>query len=348
MRKAKEPPRLALTIVFTLIVFCILIITMAIIALIVLLLIRAGKLTAFTSPNFMLPIVIIAVASVVVGTVVTIMISHIPLKPLNALISGMNNLAVGNYDTRLNLGIRMAGADIEGSFNTLAAELQNTEMLRSDFVNNFSHEFKTPLVSIRGFARLLQKGNLPDEKARKYLGIIVDESTRLADMATKVLDLTKLENQAILTDITKYNLSEQLRGCILLLEKKWVEKGLTICADFDEYSICGNEEMLKQVWINLIDNAVKFSSDGGVISVSIEQQSSAVFVSISNTGNGISSEDQKRIFQKFYQADTSHSAEGTGTGLAIVKRITELHRGKVSVESADDKTVFTVELPYET
>ena len=143
-------------------------------------------------------------------------------------------------------------------------------------------------------------------------------------MATGVLDLTKLENQTILTDVTKFNLSEQLRGCILLLEKKWTEKNLHISADFDEYTICGNEEMLKQVWINLIDNAVKYSFNGGEVVVSIEQRPSVTLVSITDRGDVISGDDQKRIFQKFYQADTSHSSEGTGIGLSIAKRITEL------------------------
>ncbi|MPM07787.1 Alkaline phosphatase synthesis sensor protein PhoR [bioreactor metagenome] len=231
------------------------------------------------------------------------------------------------------------------SFNALAEELQNTEMLRSDFVNNFSHEFKTPIVSIRGFAKLLQKGNLPAEQQREYLGIIADESTRLAEMATHVLDLTKIENQSILTDVTRFNLSEQIRGAVLLLEKKWSQKGLTIAAEFDEYEIEANEEMLKQVWINLIDNSVKFSPQGGEIGLSIAKTADGIAVAVKNNGAEIAEEDQKRIFNKFYQGDTSHAAEGTGIGLAIVKRIVELHKGKISVVSSPRETVFTVSLP---
>jgi signal transduction histidine kinase len=218
-------------------------------------------------------------------------------------------------------------------------------MLRSDFINNFSHEFKTPIVSIAGFTKLLRKGNLSQPQKEEYLAIIETESLRLSQMATNVLNLTKVENQTILTDVTEYNLSEQIRSCILLLSEKWEEKEIDYVLDFREYSIHANEELLKQVWINLLGNAVKFSPHGGTIEVRITEQPDTMTVSVMNTGSTIAPEQQAKIFRKFYQADESHAAEGNGIGLAIVKRVVELHEGTVSVASGNGRTTFTVVLP---
>lgn len=344
MRKPKEPPRFAITVIFTIIVFCILMITMMVVGIAVYFLANAGIIVV---PNLGALLLTIAVASIIVGTIISVFLGKIPMRPVYKLIYALNSLATGNYDTRLSMNVPKVGKDLEESFNILAEELQNTEMLRSDFVNNFSHEFKTPLVSIKGFARLLQKGSLPEEKKKEYIDIISAESSRLADMATKVLDLTKLENQNILTDVSEYNVSEQLRESILLLERKWLEKELEISADFEEYQIHGNQEMLKQVWINLIDNAIKFSPSGGAIGVSVTRNADCIMVMVSNGGAPIKEEEKERIFQKFYQGDTSHTSQGNGIGLAIVRRIVELHDGEVWVDSTEEQTTFTVKLPCE-
>ena len=238
-----------------------------------------------------------------------------------------------------------AFAQISDGFNKMAQELQNTEMLRSDFINNFSHEFKTPIVSIAGFAKLLKRGNLTQRQREEYLDIIEEESMRLSDMATNVLNLTKVENQTILTGQSTFNLSEQLRASILLLERKWSKKNLQWQLEFGEYRITANEELLKQVWINLLDNAIKFSPEGGTIAVRITEQGGTLAVSVRNAGAAIPQPEQEKIFRKFYQADESHSSEGNGIGLAIVKRVTELHRGTVVVRSGNDETTFTVTLP---
>ena len=227
----------------------------------------------------------------------------------------------------------------------MASELKNTEMLRGDFVNNFSHEFKTPIVSIAGFAKLLRRGDLTEEQKEEYLAVIEEESLRLSDMATNVLNLTRVENQTILTDIVKFNLSEQIRSSILLLADKWEKKQLDFKVDFGEYRISANEELLKQVWINLLDNAIKFSPVGGVIEVNIKNRPDSLSVDIINSGEEIPAESISRIFQKFYQADSSHSGEGNGVGLAIVKKVVELHNGTVSAQSENNLTMFTVTLP---
>lgn len=294
-------------------------------------------------------LLLMAFISTVVGTVISIFVMKLPLKPITRMITQMNRLAAGDFNARLHfgkpLGSHPSFAEAAESFNKMAEELGNTEMLRADFINNFSHEFKTPIVSIAGFARVLKRGNLTEQQKEEYIDVIEEESLRLAAMATNVLDLTKVENQKILADVTRYNLSEQIRSCVLLLENKWTRKELDFDLEFGEYDVRANEELLKQVWINLLDNAVKFSPAGGTVTVRIVQMQRDVTVGITNSGNEISAEDRERIFNKFYQADKSHAAEGNGIGLAIAKQVTQLHRGSITAENGDGTVTFRVILP---
>lgn len=294
-------------------------------------------------------IMFIALLSVLFNIIFILISGKVWLKPVKRLIDGMKQLAGGDYSARMTIGKPFGDMAVmravSDSFNSMAEELENTEVLRSDFINNFSHEFKTPIVSIAGFAKLLKRGDLSDDEKKEYVDIIEEESMRLSYMATNVLNLTKIENQTILTDVSVFNLSEQIRSCILLLEEKWSRKNLELYIDFDEYLISGNEEILKHIWINLLDNAIKFSPDYGSLKVKIEQDDKNISVSISNNGTPIPPDIQNNIFNKFYQADESHSAAGNGIGLAIVKKVVELHDGTVSVQSANNLTMFTVTLP---
>lgn len=286
--------------------------------------------------------------SIVIGTTTALVAGKFPLTPINEVVNRLNSLASGNFKTRLRFGKLLSKNptfnELSDSFNTLAEELENTEMLRGDFINNFSHEFKTPIVSISGFAKLLKKGNLSEEQRKQCLDAIEEESLRLSRMATNVLNLTKIENQMILTDVTKYNLSEQIRSCVLLLESAWDKKNINLQLDFDEYMIEANEELMKHVFINLVDNAIKFTEYGGTVSIGITEEGGNYKVAVSNTGSEISPEDQKKIWNKFYQADESHSTEGNGIGLAIVKRVVDLHEGKIAVKSENNVTTFIVTL----
>ena len=227
----------------------------------------------------------------------------------------------------------------------MASDLDGIEMFRNDFINNFSHEFKTPLVSITGFAKLLAKGNLSEEQKREYLLAIEEESARLSYLATNVLKLTKVENQMILSDLSTFNLSEQIRSAVLLLEREWSEKKLELDLDFDDYEIEANEELLKEIWINLFDNAVKFTPRCGTVSISIDAKDENYIVTVSNTGSTIHEEKRERIFKKFYQTDESHATKGNGIGLAIVKKIVDLHSGEITVKSENELTSFVVLLP---
>lgn len=283
------------------------------------------------------------------GFIVINLSGRMLLNYINKFINRMNHLASGDFKVRFQtqgiLGRHPTIREIEGSFNNMAEELENTQILRKEFINNFSHEFKTPIVSIAGFTKLLKHGNLSVEQQEEYLDIIEEESLRLAAMATNVLNMTKVENQVILTEVTKFNLSEQIRSSILLLENAWTKKNIEFSLEFEEYQICANEELLKQVWINLLDNAIKFSQEYGLIEVKISDGDTTYKVAITNYGEEIPEKSKKKIFEKFYQADESHAQEGNGIGLAIVKKVIELHNGEVEVSCRNGVTTFFVTIP---
>lgn len=340
----------SLTLLFTLLTFAILAGSVAVAAALSYVLTIFGILPiqADHFPESLQLLAVMSAVSVIVGTILSMLAVRIPLRPINWLIGQMNRLADGDFRARVHfkkpISMIPAFLEVENSFNKMARELGNTELLRQDFINNFSHEFKTPIVSIAGFAKLLQRADLDEAQRKEYIDAIVEESVRLSDMATNVLKLTKVENQSILTGVTEYNLSEQLRGAVLLLEQDWESKHIELDMEFPEVTIHANQELMKEVFINLLHNAIKFSPDYGPLQVRILKQPGAVQVRIVNSGQ-IPEEELGRIFQKFYQADRSHFSAGNGVGLAIVKKIVELHHGTVQAESRDGAVSFTVTLP---
>ena len=342
----------ALTLLFGGIVFLILLAIAIVISGMMIILDQTGALAelrdnVFNSPTLLT--IFLAVVSLLVGAGLTLAFSRIVMTPMRRIIVAMNRVASGNYHTRLRFPGIIANhptfALLVMSFNKMTEELENTEILRGDFINNFSHEFKTPIVSIAGFAKLLKRDNLSEAQRSEYIDIIEEESMRLSTMATNVLNLSRIESQAILTDVTEFNLSEQVRSCVLLLEKKWTQKNIEWDLEFDEFMIHANEDMLKQVWINLLENAIKFCHPGGTVSVSVRRQADRLSVSIADTGEEIPPDQLTRIFQKFYQGDTSHAQEGNGVGLAVVQGIVSLHGGSVTAASGSGVTTFTVTLP---
>ena len=342
--------RIGLSFLVSAVIFFFLLVTVLITGGIMLFRVRHDLITPGAGiPNTEWLIFTMALWSLVLGSLLSILLVKFTLKPVRQVMDSMDTLAHGDFRTRLELPEQLknfpAAAEITDSFNHMAEELEQTEMLRSDFVNNFSHEFKTPIVSIAGFADLLLEGDLSPKEQREYLKVISDESHRLADMATNVLNLTRVENQAILTDVTRFDLSEQIRNCLLLLESKWSEKELEPDADIGDIMVEGNAELLQQVWINLLDNAIKFADPGTPLRIAITETPSEVMVSVTDTGPEIPPENLDRVFQKFWQGDASHAAPGNGIGLSIVKAVAELHGGKAVANSAAHKTVFTVVLP---
>lgn len=288
------------------------------------------------------------IACTIIGTCVAAFIFKWVISPLNEMIEATERISKGDFKVHLQETFDEESdfGMLQRSFNHMAAELDGIQMFRKDFINNFSHEFKTPIVSIHGFAHQLQVGGLTPEEEREYVRIIAAESDRLAKMATNILLLSKLENQVIVTEQTDFWLDEQLRTCLVLLEKQWSSKELELNLDLDEIKYHFNEDMLAQVWLNLFNNAIKFTPHGGSISCSLKADEETVTVSISDTGIGMDENTQKHIFDKFYQGDTSHTGEGNGIGLTVVNRILVLCKGRIQVSSQPDKgSTFTVTLP---
>ncbi|MEE0968368.1 MAG: HAMP domain-containing sensor histidine kinase [Clostridia bacterium] len=292
---------------------------------------------------------IIVGAGIIIGAMLAAFIMQFYIKPLDQLIAATKNIADGDFSVRVPERKRISEiSNLIKNFNLMAKELEGTEMFRSDFINNFSHEFKTPIVSIRGFARQLKSGDLTEEERRQYTEIIAAESERLSTMAANVLLLSKLENQQLIGEKKPYSLDEQLRSCVLLFETEWENKNIELDIDLDDIIYKGNEEIMSHVWINIISNAIKYTDNDGKISIraKVNERENEISVRISDKGIGMSREVLERIFDKFYQGDGSHAGNGNGLGLPLVKRILELCDGSITVESEIGAgSVFTVNLP---
>ncbi len=267
-------------------------------------------------------------------------------KEVRTLSQAINRVVEGDYSTRIPTDKKNAIGSVYASFNKMCSELESVQILRNDFINNYSHEFKTPIASINGFASLLLEKELPKEEQQQYLEIIIDESARLSKLATNTILLSKLSSQQIVTDVEEYDLSEQLRQCAIILSKKWLEKKIEFNGDFSKIMFMGNREMMQHLWLNLLDNAIKYTPVGGEISVTSVLEKNCAVVSFSDTGEGIGEQSLEYLFNPYFQGDTSHSNQGLGLGLSIVKRIVELCNGTITVQSElSVGSTFTVMLP---
>ncbi|MPM53346.1 Adaptive-response sensory-kinase SasA [bioreactor metagenome] len=322
---------------------------MIVAAAIVFLLMGVGMLKDLSELSLLKSFILLAVISTIMGTILTTVIGNEILNPFRVLNVAMKKLASGDFSVRIELSNHFAAYEFDeltASFNLMAEQLGSVEMLRSDFVNNFSHEFKTPIVSVKGFAKVLKKDELSLAERNEYLDIIINEADRLATLSRNVLSLSKIENQTIITDNNWYDLTEQLRCAILLLENKWQLKHLDLDINLEEIKFFGNEELLNQIWINLIDNAIKFSNDSGQLSIRLMRNQDDIVFEIRDTGIGMSPETQKFMFDKFYQGDTSHSVEGNGIGMTIVRKIVELYKGEIFIDSTlNQGTSIIITLP---
>lgn len=224
--------------------------------------------------------------------------------------------------------------------------LKSTENLQKEFINNVSHEIKTPISSIEGFAKLLKDKNISNEEREEYSNIIIEEAERLSNLTGKMLKLSKLHNQDKIINKQEVLISEQIRKSISLLEPKWSEKNIKINVSLEENIFLGDEELIFQVWINLFENAIKFSNNNCQIDIKEFYNNEEIVVVIKDYGIGMQESELEKVFERFYQIDKSHSAEGSGLGLAIVKRIIELSNGKIEIKSKENKgTTVIVKLP---
>ena len=258
-------------------------------------------------------------------------------RPVRKILSATEKIAKGDFSARVDIQHTYDRYDeydlISENLNTMAAELSKSEMLKNDFISNVSHELKTPLAVINSYASALREETLDTDAREKYLDALVSASYRLTDLITNILQLNKLENQELIPEISRINLCDALGEAVLGFEDILEKKEITLECDLEDVFINSSPALLEIVFSNLISNALKFTNPGGYISVTLTQTDTHASVSVSDTGCGMSKEVGQRIFEKFYQGDTSHSSEGNGLGLALVKKVIDILGGEISVSS---------------
>ena len=297
--------------------------------------------------NREIPVVVdLVLISVFVGVLVTGILSRMFFDPIKKLNEAVKQVSSGDF--KVNVETRSSAKEVRElykGFNLMTHELRSTEILQTDFVSNVSHEFKTPINAIEGYAMLLQDcENLNDEQ-RQYVEKIILNTERLSSLAGNILLLSKIENQSIQTNKGSYSLDEQIRHAILELESLWEQKEIEFDIDMQPIVYYGNEHLMRHVWTNLLSNAIKFDPQGGMIRILLKSEEDFILFIIEDDGPGVGEEAQKHIFDKFYQADTSHKGEGNGLGLSLVKQILEIEEGSISVENRETCGCrFTVKL----
>lgn len=283
------------------------------------------------------------IISIIIGSILFLLVGKMIVRPIRKLTKATERIAAGDFNIDLENHRHDELGTLISSFNQMAKELKTIEILRNDFISDISHEFKTPLTSIEGYTKLL---NICDEEEREeYIDIIVEETKRLSTLATNILTLNKIENENASLYMEEFSMDEQIRKAILLLENKWCEKDIELEIDLESIQYKGNQNLMYQVWLNLIDNAIKFSPKGQIVEIKLYKQKDKVIFSIKDNGIGIPKEKGNRIFEKFYKEDKSRNTDGNGLGLSIVKKIVDMHKGKIYLDFEIDKgTKIIVEL----
>lgn len=291
-------------------------------------------------------IMLTLIICIIIGSILMFSATKGISKPIKYISSITKEVSKGNFDIHIDYESEDEIGTLAKNFNLMIVELKNMEYLRKDFISNVSHEFKTPISSIQGFVEMLKNKDLPEEKRDAYIDIIIEETERLSKLSSNMLRMSRLDNQSIPNKITEFSLDEQIRKIIVLLEDKWDKKNIDLDINLEKVKFKGEEDLVEQIWINIIENAIKFSEDGGKISIQLVNGEDDIVAKISDNGIGISKENQKRVFEKFYQEDTAHSKAGNGLGLAIVKRIIEICKGRIDIEnSVGGGTTFVIRLP---
>ncbi len=268
------------------------------------------------------------------------------------IIEAMNRIAKGDFSVQIEDNLEGdAGMinELAKSVNTMASELSQMEQMRQEFISNVSHEIQSPITSIRGFAQALQNNHMSAEDRNHYLSIIETESTRISRITENLLKLATLEAESVKFEPKSYCLDRQIRTLILASEPQWISKKIDVDVSLDGVTVTGDEDLLSQVWMNLISNSIKFTPESGKITVDLHQHENNVTFKIADTGIGISEDDQQHVFERFFKADKSRTRannSGSGLGLSIVQKIVDMHHGTISVESKIGAgTTFTVSLP---
>lgn len=292
------------------------------------------------------PLVWLMLFSIVIGVTVSVVANVLLLRPIVKLNHAMRRVAEGDFTIRLQTGSHITQVrDAYRNFNLMVQELGATETLQTDFVSNVSHEFKTPINAIEGYATLLQGGS-SDDQQQGYIDRILLNTQRLSTLVSDILLLSKVSNHAIPLAKTAYRLDEQVRQAILLLEPRWSDKEIDFDVELEEITWTGNENLMQHVWTNLLANAIKFNQRQGRVIMRLYRGSEGITFTIEDTGPGIPESEKKHIFNRFYQLDSSHTQEGSGLGLALCRQIIDTCGGGIAVDNVPDGGCrFTVTLP---
>lgn len=291
---------------------------------------------------------IFASSSLIAGSLIILIASMFLVRPIKTLTQATKRIAAGDFNVKLNIKQSSELGTLARSFEDMMKDLQQLEQMRKEFVANVSHEVQSPLTSISGYAQALMNVELPDRERARYLDIIISEAKRLSKMSDSLLKLSMLESQSHQLQLVTRDLDEQIRRVIVALQPQWAARNIHFELDLQKVQVIADHDQLNQVWTNILSNAIKFSDDNSEILVKVQRDVRNVTVYISDQGIGIPIEDQKRIFERFFKSDRSHSRkyDGSGMGLAITKQIVMLHQGDIRVESKMDQgTTFIITLP---
>lgn len=283
-----------------------------------------------------------------VGIVLFAYVSTIIIKPIKRLSTAMKVVGQGEYNVQVEHAANDEIGLLTKNFNQMTKELNKIETMRQEFIASVSHEIQSPLTSIRGFSAALKDDIVSEDKKIQYLTIIEKESTRLSQLSSNLLKLASLDSEHQTLMLQQYRLDEQIRHVVMALEPQWIKKNIEIDLDLSNVQIEVDKDLLEQVWLNLVTNAVKYTPENGFVKISIHQKNEEIDVKIKDNGIGIIEEDQKYIFESFYKVDKSRTLKGSGLGLAITKKIVRLHEGAIRVESKKEQgSIFTVTLPIQ-
>lgn len=284
-------------------------------------------------------------STAILGTIVILFIVRGIVKPIKRLSAASKEVAKGNFDVQVEVKSTDEVGRLSEDFNTMVSEIRSLDTMRKDFVSNVSHEFKTPTTSIKGFAKLISEDETASDDIKEYSEIILKESERLINLSSNLLWLSELDGQVI-REKKSFSLDEQIRKTILILQPLWEKKNLKFNLELEEIQYTGYEDLLNQVWLNLIGNAVKFSNNNDTVNVTLRKWNDIVQIKVIDEGTGISKNDQDHIFDRFYKGDKSRSDNGNGLGLSIAKKIIEQSGGSITLLSETQKgTSVIVELP---
>lgn len=271
------------------------------------------------------------------------------VRPLRSMVSATESFAKGDFTVRVPVTDMDEIGKLSMAFNNMANALAQQDSIHRSFVANVSHELKTPMTTIGGFVDGIMDGTIPPERQQHYLAIVSSEVKRLSRLVRSMLNIARLESGEMQLAPTSFDINQVVCSTIFTFEKAIEEKNLDIRGlDSDRVMVSADEDLIHQVVYNLVENAVKFVDAGGYIEISYRTEEKMTYISVKNSGEGISKEEISKVFERFYKTDRSRSQDksGVGLGLNIVRSIIKLHQGEVIVRSTEGQFCeFTFTLP---